>query len=237
MGTIIACAAIGLLLVLVVPSIRIIGPTEIGLVVKRFSLSKLTEDNPIALRGEAGYQAKLLMPGWRFKLWVLYTVQKHPWVQIPAGKIGVVVAQVGTSLPTGAKSAVYREEFGNFGNLDAFLANGGQKGVQRPVLPPGTLAPIHPAAFLVITESRVFGVPISEELKLKAVGRDGSLLPESFELEPGQLRVIRIGPQVRSEDGKTIDTIGIVTAYEGDPLPPGAIASRLSGFADIHEME
>ena len=54
-----------LFVILVVPSIRIIGPTSVGLVTKRFSLKKLPDDNPIAFHGEAGYQANLLMPGWR----------------------------------------------------------------------------------------------------------------------------------------------------------------------------
>ena len=59
-----------LIAILVLPSIRIIGPTEIGLVTKRFAFKKLPGDNPIAFRGEAGYQADLLMPGWHVKLWV-----------------------------------------------------------------------------------------------------------------------------------------------------------------------
>jgi uncharacterized membrane protein YqiK len=84
---ILAPTGVVLFLILVIPSIRIIGPTEIGLVIKRFAFRKLSADNPIAFRGEAGYQAKLLMPGWRFKLWLVYRVEKHPWVQIPAGKI------------------------------------------------------------------------------------------------------------------------------------------------------
>ena len=54
--------------VLILPSIVRIAPTEVGLVTKRFSGRKLSEDNPIALEGEAGYQADLLMPGLRFKL-------------------------------------------------------------------------------------------------------------------------------------------------------------------------
>jgi hypothetical protein len=34
-----------------------------------------------------------------------------------------------------------------------------------------------------------------------------------------------------------VDMIGIVTTFEGDPLPSGAIASRLGGFVDVDEME
>jgi regulator of protease activity HflC (stomatin/prohibitin superfamily) len=241
---------------LIIPSIHIIGATQVGLVTKRFSLKALPDDNPVAFRGEAGYQAKLLMPGWRFKLWIIYTVDKHPWVQIPAGNIGVVVAQVGLPLPTGAKSGIYHESFGNYSNLDVFLANGGQKGVQRPVLPPGTLAPIHPIAFLVITEGRVFGVPVLKDLKQppavrvkgdcpppppELAGRWGSdrkkdLSERTFGLSPDQLRVQRIGPQ-KTEDGNVTDMVGVVTVYEGDPLPAGDIASRLDGFRDIGEME
>ncbi len=117
-----ALAGIGYLIfaiivILILPSIRIIGPTEVGLVMKRFGFKKLSEDNPIAFHGEAGFQADLLMPGLRFKLWLLYKVAKFPWVQIPAGEIGVVIAQVGSPLPIGAKSAVYKPIFGNFTDL------------------------------------------------------------------------------------------------------------------------
>lgn len=73
------------LAILIFPSIRVIGPTELGLVKKRFSFTKLSEDNPIAFKGEAGYQADLLMPGFHFKLWIRYRVERHPWVQVPAG--------------------------------------------------------------------------------------------------------------------------------------------------------
>ena len=142
-------------------SIYSIGPTQVGLVRKRFG-AKLPGDNPIAFKGEAGYQAELLMPGLRFKFCLVYAVAKHPWVQVPAGQIGVVIAQVGAPTPIGAKSGVYKREFGNFTDVSSFVANGGQKGVQRPVLSPGMLAPIHPVAFLVITKPQVFGVPITD---------------------------------------------------------------------------
>jgi hypothetical protein len=215
-------------------SIYSIGPTEVGLVRKRFG-ARLPGDNPLAFRGEAGYQAEVLMPGLRFKLWLVYAVTKHPWVQVPAGQIGVVIAQVGQPLPIGAKSAVYKPEFGNFTDLKVFVEKGGQKGVQRPVLSPGTLAPIHPAAFLVITKPEVFGVPISSDLSTLA-HKKGQLTHASFGLDAKQLEVTRIAPRP-TEAGKVIDMIGIVTTLEGEPLPAGDIASRLGGFADIEALE
>src|SRR5438128_6511259 len=48
-------------------SIVVIGPAEIGLVVKRVSGRHNTTDTPIAFAGEAGYQAELLMPGVRLR--------------------------------------------------------------------------------------------------------------------------------------------------------------------------
>ena len=78
--------------ILVSRSVYSIGPTQIGLVRKRFG-AKLPGNNPVAFNGEAGYQAELLMPGLRFKWVMIYAVTKHPWVQVPAGQIGVVIAQ------------------------------------------------------------------------------------------------------------------------------------------------
>ena len=225
------------LAILVLPSLNVIGPTQVGLVMKRLSFKKLSEDNPVGFEGEAGYQADLLMPGLRFKLWFLYKVEKHPWVQVPAGEIGVVISQVGAPLPIGAKSAVYKKVFGNFTDIREFIKEGGQKGVQRPVLPPGTLVPIHPVGFLIITKDKVYGVPVSPELK-KLVDKSGGLTTQSFGLHPEQLEVVRIEPMPSKEEGgKTIDTVGIITVFEGDPLPSGDIASRLSAFIDIEELE
>ncbi len=223
-----------LLAILILPSIQVIGPTEVGLVIKRISLRKLHEDNPIAFEGEAGYQAVLLMPGVRFKFWILFKVVKFPWVQIPAGQIGVVFSQIGGSIPVGAKSAIYKKEFGNFTNLDTFIKAGGQKGIQRPVLPPGTLLPLHPVAFVVITRDKTYGIPISPDYT-----RDDSAVGEvsrPFGLDREKLNVVRIEP-LPSKDGKLVDVVGVVTTYEGQPLPSGSIASRLGDFTDVQNLE
>ncbi len=210
-------------------SITVVGPAEIGLVTKKLGFKGLDEGNPIALNGEAGYQADLLKPGLRFRLWPIYGVKKYPWVQVPAGEIGVVIAQVGSPLPIGTKSGIYKTEFGNFNDVRAFLDNGGQKGVQRPVLPPGTLVPLHPVGFVVITAHQVYGVPVSGDVVANAA--KGGLTSAAFGLSPEHLRVVEITPQ------RDIDVVGIVTALEGDPLPSGDISSRLGGWADIAAME
>jgi regulator of protease activity HflC (stomatin/prohibitin superfamily) len=222
-------------LIFVVNSVKLIGPTEVGLVTKRIG-RRLPGDDPIALNGEAGYQTDLLMPGLRFVFWPIFAMEKFPWVQIPAGEIGVVVAQAGKALPIGAKSAIYKNEFGNFTNARAFLQQGGQKGVQRPVLPPGTMVPIHPVAFLVITKEQVYGHPVSPELE-HVKHKQGRLHCSAFGLEPKQLELTIIEPAQPPQGQGVIDMVGTVTVFEGEPLPSGFIANRLGDFDDTRTME
>jgi uncharacterized membrane protein YqiK len=225
---IVALVVLVIVLNFVFKSFRYIGPTSVGLVTKRFG-KKLSNGSVVAMNGEAGYQAELLMPGWRFKLWPIYVIEKYDWVQVPAGEIGVVISQVGDPLPTGAKSAVYKEEFGDFRSLEGFLQGGGQKGLQRPVLPPGSLAPIHPVGFLVITSGQVYGEPVSSDLPVDS--EHGDISAESFGLSREQLKVVNILPR----EGQ--DIIGVVTTLEGHAPDKGDIASRLGGYSDIFEME
>jgi hypothetical protein len=227
----------GVLLVLwlgvaiVAMSIVRIGPNEVGLVIKRFGREKRSP-GPVALDGEAGYQADLLMPGLAFRLWPVNRVEKHPWVQVPTGEIGLVVAQVGGPLPTGWKSGIYKREFGQFTDVRTFIDRGGQQGVQRPVLPPGAIVPLHPVAFLVLTGSRSLGLPVNAEYR----ARFG---PALFGLNAGDLTLKVIEPHRVKEAGveKTIDMVGIVETLEGEPLPSGDIAGRLGRFDDVKKME
>lgn len=217
----VALALVGVIAFLVLigllRSFHSIGPSEVGLVTKRVG-RKLEGDQMIALNGEAGYQADLLMPGLRVKLWPIYRVERYPWVQVPPNHIGLVIGQVGAALPTGAKSAAYRPEFGSFADVRTFLSHGGQRGVQRPVLPPGTTAPIHPVGFVVLTSDATFGKVVSEAT--------GAAIRQ---VDPAVLRVVHITPQGDR------DIVGVVTTLEGPPS--GDIASRIGAFNDVTAME
>jgi uncharacterized membrane protein YqiK len=210
-------AVVVLFLFWVFRSFHSIGPAEVGLVTKRIGRN-MEGEQLVALNGEAGYQASLLMPGMRFKLWPIYSVERYPWVQVPPDHVGIVIAQVGESLPTGAKSATYKPEFGSFADIKTFLAHGGQRGVQRPVMPPGTTVPVHPVGFVVITSERIFGSLISDAA-LSAVSQ----------VDQATLRVVHITPQGNR------DLVGVVTTLEGPPS--GDIASRIGGFGDVTAME
>ena len=66
-----------------------------------------------------------------------------------------------------------------------------------------------------------------EKAKKKEVQADKTLAREGE----------RIADRVLRARKGIMDVVGIVTALEGDPLPPGDIASRLGGFRDIEDKE
>ena len=61
-------AAIGLAGIVMWSGLWMIRETQAGLVIKRFG-PPLPSGRIIALNGEAGYQARLLSPGWHVGLW------------------------------------------------------------------------------------------------------------------------------------------------------------------------
>ena len=65
MGVVVAVAALVLVVRL---GVRVIGPSQSGLLIKRFG-RELPAGHVIALEGEAGYQARMLGPGWHFPVW------------------------------------------------------------------------------------------------------------------------------------------------------------------------
>ena len=92
---------------------------------------------------------------------------------------------------------MYKPEFGNFSRRRRrSSSSGGQKGVQRPVLPPGTLVPIHPVAFMVHHAADRSTASRCRPSSSSAVrGSAACCTPESFGLTPEQLRVVVIAPR------------------------------------------
>lgn len=90
------------------------------LVVVSKSGADLPDGELLAGPGEKGPRREVLGEGRHFVLPVLYEVELHPVVDVPPGKVGVVTAREGKDLPAGQ-----------------ILADPGQKGIQRTVLPPG----------------------------------------------------------------------------------------------------
>ena len=120
----------------------IIPEDKIGLITKKFVLfgenKSLPDGKIIALKGEAGYQAKTLAPGiyWWFWPWQ-YEIEKVNFTIIPQGKMGLIEAKDGAILPTGSILARH-VNCDSFQDAEAFLLNGGMRGKQVSYLNNGS---------------------------------------------------------------------------------------------------
>jgi len=164
--------------------LRVIAENQSGLVIKRFGRD-LPPGRIIALEGEAGYQARMLAPGWHFPVWRWrYKVQKVQVVVVPAGQIALVVAADGAPIPS--ERVLAREvDCDSFQDADAFLRRGGERGRQIGFVTAGTYR-INPALFDVVTAARA----------------------DRFELDEDDLLVQQIAPEkvgiVTTLDGRPI---------------------------------
>lgn len=139
-----------------------IGPNEIGLLIKNFG-NPLPKGQILAFNGEAGYQADVLAPGWRFKTPYVYNVEKFPVLQIPADSVGVILSQIGKDLPAGALNATGEGlSAEDYKDPRVFISKNGEKGIQRIVLPYSSTWTLNPVAFVVRTTAGTWGKPINE---------------------------------------------------------------------------
>jgi len=120
----------------------IVPEDRIGLVTKKFVLFGVSKELPIgriiAVKGEAGFQAKTLAPGLYFGKWFWqYSVTMEQFTVIPQGKIGLVMAKDGAEIPTGSILARH-VECDNFQDAEKFLTNGGQRGRQTAYITTGS---------------------------------------------------------------------------------------------------
>jgi uncharacterized membrane protein YqiK len=164
--------------------LRVIGPNESGLLIKRYG-PELPAGHVIALDGEAGYQARMLGPGWHFPVWRWrYRVVRVPVLVVQPGDIALVVAADGRPIPAGR---VLGREVAceSFQDAAAFLRNGGERGRQLAFLTAGTYR-INPAVFEVVTAA--------------SAAKHGMM--------PTQLRVYHVAPDrqgiVTTLDGRAI---------------------------------
>jgi hypothetical protein len=111
----------------------------------KIGVERLGRISQVVKQGERGVQPRLL-PSKRYAA-VRRSIDVHDMVVIPDGCVGVVTSHIG--MQSELLTAPYDVRFGCFTDVEAFLAAGGQQGVQEAVLSPGTYA-IHPHAFEVI---------------------------------------------------------------------------------------
>src|SRR5437762_1583691 len=130
-------------------SVRIVAADESGLIVKRFG-PPLASGRIVALHGEAGYQARMLPPGWHVGLWRWrYRVMKVPTIIVRPGEIALVVAADGAAMPS-ERVLGKTVACDNYQDGEAFLTRGGERGRQIGVMTAGSYR-INPSLFDVVT--------------------------------------------------------------------------------------
>ncbi len=211
----IVLAVIGVVLLLIVLSgIRYIPNNRIGIVEKRFSLTKgSVKSGLIALNGEAGYQPRVLRGGLHYLVPLQYNVHVMPLVTITQGKIGYVFARDGKPLePTQvlASNAIVSD----FQDTEGFLKKVGQRGPQRRILREGTYA-INLVQFVVITEEKVYSLPLGKD-EAATILQMAKFIAERNGFRPVVIK-------------DTDDLVGIVTVHDGPSLPQDTIIAPIAG--------
>jgi len=204
---------VALLVIWATRSVQFISNNRVGVVEKLWSRRGSVESGLIALRGEAGYQPDVLRGGIHLFRPFQYRVHRVPLVTIPQGQIGYVFARDGEPLPPTQTLARFPDG-ADYGDVLAFLANGGQRGPQRRILREGTYA-VNLAQFVVITDGRVFGLPL-EKSDTALLDEMATLIAERHGFEP----VVLTG---------TDDVLGVVTIHDGPSLEPGEIIAPTVG--------
>jgi uncharacterized membrane protein YqiK len=171
---IIVVGGVVILVPLVFGGLVVIGEREVGIVVKKFSLSgrSLSAGRLIALEGEAGYQANTLAPGWHWGYWPWqYSVRKEPVIVVPQGEIALLVAADGAPNPP-ERILGKVVPCDNFQDARKFLTQGGEKGRQMGFLTAGTYR-INTALFKVIMAANASGNDMKpDQLRVYTVAAD-----------------------------------------------------------------
>jgi uncharacterized membrane protein YqiK len=184
----------------------IIAKEEIGIVNRKWVLfgnSRTLPDGAIiALNGEAGLQADTLAPGVHFGLWPWqYTIYKATFVTIGKGEVGIVEARDGHPL-SGGRVLARTVDCNSFQDARSFLKNGGERGPQMSLIPPGTYR-INTALFQVAT-AEVLEIP--DNMVGVVTTKDGKPLPS------GEIAGKEVPGHNLFQDGESFITSG---GYKG----------------------
>ena len=134
---------------------------SVGVINKKFVLfgahRSLPDGSIIALHGEAGIQADTLAPGIHFGYWPWqYEINVVKFTTIPEDQIGIVESRDGKPLAAGRVLAK-RVDCDSFQDARKFLTEGGERGPQITIIPPGTYR----------INNRVFEVELKDVLEIE----------------------------------------------------------------------
>lgn len=224
-----------------------VGSKELAIMERRYIGKEMAGGRTIALKGEIGIQARVLGPGLHFFFPFIFRARKEKITTIGNNQIGIVEAITGVPIPKGHFLAT-SVECDTFQDGEKFLKNGGQKGIQIAIIPPGEyrinkrLFDVKLEDITIIDENQIGvvesfdGKPMEHghvvakpvdsnffqdgEAFLKNGGEKG---PQVDILPPGKYRINPRLFHVKPEPIKEIkqDKIGLVKAIDGMPIPVG----------------
>ena len=240
------------LLVIATQSLAIAAGNQFITLERRWFGKPMADGRTVALRDEVGVQARTLGPGVHLLIPFVYTARKHKFITIGTGQIGIVRAITGFPTPAGqffARSV----DCNIFQDGEAFLRNGGQKGPQLTILPPGEYQ-INPHLFTTDIESaviieeneiglveavagepcavgRIFATPVEcdcfqdADAFLQNLGQKG---PQISVIPPGHYRINTSLFQVTRYPVTVIPNghIGLITAMDGARIPEGNLLGK-----------
>lgn len=243
-----------------------VGGNEIALIERRALGRKMPQGRVVALGDEVGMQARTLGPGLHFQIPFIYKATKSNFTEILDDEIGLVDSVDGSAIPTGNIFAAVVPGHNSFQDGEAFIKNGGQKGPQIELLPPGKyrvnrfLFKLTKGKISEIKDGEiglvesVDGQPIPEghifaraveghasfqngEAFIKNGGQKG---PQLEVIPPGNYRINPLLFKVTKGAVTTINEgeIGLIESADGQPIPTGRIfASVATGHNSFQSAE
>jgi regulator of protease activity HflC (stomatin/prohibitin superfamily) len=236
-------------------SVALVRGDQLAVLERRWLGQRMPEGRVVALRHEVGVQAHILGPGLHFLTPFIYAVTKAKMLQVGEDEVALVEAIDGRPIAPGRIFAQVVLGHNLFQDGEAFLTHGGEKGPQLELIPPG-LYRLNPYLFKV-TKVRAIDIPSgragtvvasdgapipSGRLLGRSVGghdkfqnaqafleRGGEKGPQIDLLLPGRYRINTKLFDVQICPATTVPAkrVGIVTAKDGEALPPSEYVARL----------
>lgn len=239
-----------------------IGESQMGIVERKYFGKEMPPGRIVAQDGEIGIQARTLLPGLHFIIPFVMKVYKKNLFIINENQVGFVEAYDGNPIRPGKIFADVSQGHNLFQDGESFLKNGGQKGPQTQILPPGPWR-INPKLFKVsimnnieikrsqvgvitaidgepLTQGRLLGKKIeghnnfeNGEIFFTSHGEKG---PQIDILLPGTYRINTELFKVEIGNAIVIPSgkIGLVTAKDGNQLPDKEFVARsISDHSDF----
>ncbi|MDR3588333.1 MAG: SPFH domain-containing protein [Negativicutes bacterium] len=252
------------LLYIITKMVVIVSGNEIAVLERKYFGKPMPQGRVVAQEDEIGIQARTLGPGLHFLVPFLYSTKKQQFTLIKEDEIGLVESIDGNSIPPGKIFGRTVDGHNTFQDGAAFLANGGEKGPQIPVIPAGTYR-INPFLFTVrvvpvtvipagqigvvtsmdgqpIKPGRLLAERIAEHSTFENgqdfLDKGGQRGPQIDILLPGTYRINTDLFKVELKEATVVPSnkVGLVTARDGKPLPEKEfVAKHVDGHNDFQD--